>query len=184
MRPTETLIAEHHAIEAMLGATRGAAQRLANGDHVDPQVFAEMVDFYANFADRCHHAKEERILFPRLAERGIPVDGGPIGVMLAEHEEGRAHIRGMRQAVEGIRAGDRLAVEKLIEHALGYADLLAGHIRKENVILFPMADRALTEADEAELGDAFERIEAEEMGEGVHERYHRMIHGYVEQYAL
>jgi hemerythrin-like domain-containing protein len=38
------------------------------------------------------------------------------------------------------------------------------------------ADEILTAADQAELEAAFARVEAEEMGEGTHERYHQLAH--------
>jgi hemerythrin-like domain-containing protein len=43
-------------------------------------------------------------------------------------------------------------------------------------VLFPMADRVLSREDQEELARAFDNVEAEEMGEGVHERYHRLAH--------
>jgi hypothetical protein len=56
--------------------------------------------FFRNFADRCHHSKEEDELFPKMVEHGIPKEGGPIGVMLMEHDQGRAFVRGMSEAAE------------------------------------------------------------------------------------
>ena len=47
---------------------------------------------------------------------------------------------------------------------------------KEDNILYPMADGILTPADQAELAAAFDQVEAEEMGEGTHERYHQLAH--------
>ncbi|HEX7594658.1 MAG TPA: hypothetical protein VF429_10865, partial [Anaerolineae bacterium] len=66
----------------------------------------------------------------------------------------------------------------LVSNALSYVKLLREHIDKENSVLFPMADSALNDREQSELYDAFERIEAEEMGAGVHERYHAMIGEY------
>jgi hemerythrin-like domain-containing protein len=53
---------------------------------------------------------------------------------------------------------------------------LRAHIDKENNILFPMADQLFTPKDQEELIEAFEKVEAEEMGEGVHEKYHQLAH--------
>ena len=39
-----------------------------------------------------HHGKEEEILFPLLEKKGIPADGGSLGVMLMEHGRARALI--------------------------------------------------------------------------------------------
>jgi len=48
------------------------------------------------------------------------------------------------------------------------------HIGKEDRVLFPMADQVLSEKDQAELLERFEAVEQEEMGEGVHSRYHHL----------
>jgi hemerythrin-like domain-containing protein len=39
-----------------------------------------------------------------------------------------------------------------------------------------MADKIFTEKDQQSLSDAFDKVEAEEMGEGVHEKYHKLAH--------
>jgi hemerythrin-like domain-containing protein len=53
---------------------------------------------------------------------------------------------------------------------------LRQHIDKENNVLYPMGNRVLTEDDQRQLSEAFERVEAEEMGPGVHEKYHQLAH--------
>jgi hemerythrin-like domain-containing protein len=49
-------------------------------------------------------------------------------------------------------------------------------IDKEDNVLYPMADRLFTPADQQALAEDFERVEAEEIGAGVHERYHQLAH--------
>ena len=60
---------------------------------------------------------------------------------------------------------DPAATNQIAENARGYIDLLRAHIGKENNVLFPMADRALTPEDQAHLAQEFERFEAEETGQ-------------------
>jgi hemerythrin-like domain-containing protein len=175
MKPTEDLKTDHRGIERMLAVSEKAAQRLAAGKDVSPQVFLNAVDFYRNFADKCHHGKEETVLFPAMENAGIPRHGGPIGVMLAEHEQGRAFIRQMAAAAERFSQGDASAKEPLVAAAIGYVNLLRSHIYKEDNVLFPMADAALPTAEQTRVSAAFEGIEVNVMGPGVHERYHQML---------
>lgn len=175
MRASDVLKNEHRAVERVLGVLERAADRLDAGETVPVEVFDGSLDFLRNFADKCHHGKEETALFPAMAKAGVPVERGPIGVMLAEHDEGRRYIRAMAEALEGYRRGDEAAKVALTGSARGYATLLAEHIRKEDSILFPMGDRVLSEAAQQELVAEFDRIEAEHIGPGVHERYHAMI---------
>jgi len=95
--------------------------------------------------------------------------------MLSEHENGRALIGGLKQAFAGYNAGQAHAAAALIEHACGYITLLNSHIVKEDTILYAAADQSLTQAQQAELGAGFEKIE-ERTGPGKHEEYHQLIH--------
>lgn len=92
-------------------------------------------------------------------------------MMLAEHEQGRQLTSGMRQAAEKVQAGEASAKAEICQNALGYAALLRQHIMKEDNVLFPMAERVIPLAKQAEVAEAFERVEHEETGEGVHEKY-------------
>ncbi len=178
MSATDELRTDHRAIERMLAVLEAAAQRLEQGERVRPDVFRQGVDFVRNFADRCHHAKEEENLFPRMEARGVPRDGGPIGVMLFEHDEGRAFVGAIAAAIDVYERDGQAAARAIAENARGYVDLLRQHIMKEDNVLFPMADRVLTPADQAELEQRFEQIETERMGPGVHPPladYHQLL---------
>lgn len=174
MTPTETLVHEHEVILKVVDAAAREAMRVREHGHADADRVGKMADFFAGFADACHHAKEEKLLFPRLTERGAVDKGCPVEDLMEEHDEGRAHVRAIRDALPRAANGDRAAAIALAGHLAEYAALLREHIRKENDILFPCADRNLTDADQAELAEGFERVETEETGEGVHEHYHRL----------
>jgi hemerythrin-like domain-containing protein len=120
------------------------------------------LEILKNFADRCHHGKEEDILFPAL-EAAAP-GFGPTQVMRHEHVEGRGYIKGMTDALAG---ADSLGFALNAEN---YAELLEQHIGKEDGILFPMAANLLDDETDARLLEAYRKIEHEDMGNGTHER--------------
>ena len=171
MQATEVLMQEHRIIEGVLNSLEAAAQTLKTNIPVRSGFFIEAADFIRGFADGCHHHKEEGVLFKMMTANGMPVEGGPVGVMLREHEMGRQYARGMRAATEKWAAGDETARDDVQENALGYVALLRQHILKEDNILFPMADRAIPSASHPEVLAGFERVEHEETGEGLHEKY-------------
>lgn len=145
----------------------------ANADEERDLNFAdELVHFLKVFADQCHHAKEEGILFQEMENRGVPNQGGPIGVMLQEHVLGRELIAKMSEAVQGAD----LDTFKL--HAVAYRDLLRQHIQKENMILFRLADKIISDEKQAELFEKFEAHEENVIGHGVHEQLHAQIHAW------
>jgi len=176
MKPTDTLKHEHKIVLAVLDGAEREAQNIQATEMVDKQKVAKMVDFFRTFMDKCHHSKEERQLFPKLQERGMPGDGGPIAVMLYEHTLGRNEVKAIAEALDKYSAGDATTAGPLAEHLIAFVKLLRDHIDKENDILFTMADQILTPADQDELAAAFDAIEAEEIGEGVHEQYHQFAH--------
>jgi hemerythrin-like domain-containing protein len=183
MEATDILMDEHRLIEHVLGALERRARALQQGAAVRIEFFLDAVDFIRNFADGCHHRKEEGALFPAMIEAGIPKENSPIAVMLGEHEQGRIFNRGMEKAAKAIQAGGTGDREDLIRNALGYTALLRQHIRKENEILFPMAVRVIPPAAQNKLAAEFERIEREETGAGVHEKYHAMAEAMAEEAA-
>lgn len=171
MKATQVLMDEHRVIERVIAAIESAAGHLQAGKTVRAGFFLEAADFIRGFADGCHHHKEEGVLFKSMLASGAPTQGGPVQVMLAEHEQGRQYTRGMREAAQKFEAGDESARRLIIQNALGYTALLRDHIRKEDRILFPMADQIIPVAIHDAVLDGFEHVEHEETGEGVHEKY-------------
>ena len=171
MKATEILMQEHLVIEGVLDSLQAAVQALESSQPVRPGFFIDAADFIRGFADGCHHHKEENVLFKMMAEQGLPVEGGPVGVMLQEHELGRQYTRGMRAAAEKWEQGDESARPEVLRNALGYVALLRQHIAKENTILFPMADRVIPRVEHPAVLEGFEHVENEETGEGIHEKY-------------
>ncbi|NLL39035.1 MAG: hemerythrin [Clostridiales bacterium] len=103
--------------------------------------YGEAVYFLKVFADKCHHGKEEDYLFKELVNKGIPNEGGPVGVMLREHKQGRDYIAQMSRSI------DEKNIEGFKKAAELYCDLLLRHIEKENNVLFVMADKVISEQE-------------------------------------
>ncbi|GEM_PF-2247202 len=111
MNASQFLMDEHDKILEMLEGLNRVCQRTEKG-HVIPSGHLEpIIDFIRGLADSIHHAKEENLFFPALEKAGVPREGGPIGVMLAENEVGRNHVRLMEAAVQRLENGDTHAGE-------------------------------------------------------------------------
>jgi len=169
MRPTEILSAEHRVIEQVLDCVEKIAEGAERRGALDAEAATASIRFLKTFADRCHHGKEEGQLFPAIGERGIPTRVGPVAVMLDEHELGRREIAAMESAVQSVRGNDPKALGLYVAHARAYVELLREHILKEDNILFPMAEAALSDEDRARVLAAFEKVESEDLGHGMHE---------------
>lgn len=171
MNPTDILVAGHRIIEQVLNCLEKIVERATAAGKLEEEPAREAIDFFRTFADRCHHGKEEAQLFPVMEARGFAGGCGPVAVMLREHELGRLYVGGMDAAVERAFKGDAEGLQWFIQNSQSYIRLLREHIQKEDHCLFPSANRAMDEADQQKLMAAFEKVEAEEMGAGTHEKY-------------
>jgi len=155
MDPIEILIDEHKDIVRLLKVLSKASENVESGSTVDVDVFEKAIDFIRNFADKCHHFKEEGGLFTLLEEKGMPRNGGPIGMMLQEHDIGRNYVKGMSNALNRYKAGDKTQSKELVRNASEYINLLSNHIMKEENILYPMGNRFISEQDRKTLSKKF-----------------------------
>lgn len=175
MKATEQLIREHADVIQMLEVLEKIAHRMEVGEPVNPLYLEAILDFLITFVDKSHHGKEEKLLFPALIRKGIPNEGGPVGVMLHEHDAGRSYIKGMSQAVSEYRKGNLAVTSEFIANARGYISLLNQHIHKENNILFRMADNKLSEAEQVSLYEEFVSLERNEIGAEKSAGYHQLL---------
>ena len=175
MKATQQLRNEHEGIKLMLRILEAVSKKAASGVPVPQKDLDAIAEFLSVFADKCHHGKEEEYLFPALERVGIPRHGGPIGVMLQEHDHGREIIARLKKAFGEYGSGDKGAGAEIAKAAGEYVALLTEHIEKENEVLFRMAEARIGKDEDARLVDAFEKLEHERIGPGRHEEFHGML---------
>lgn len=175
---SEDLISEHDGILFGLKILEKMIQQLQESKKVEKDDFLEMINFLKLFADKCHHGKEEGLLFPAMEKVGIKNQNGPIGQMLIEHTEGRKYISQMSEAIKE----NSINENDLIIAATNYIKLLRQHIEKENAILFPMGDKKIPANTQAGLLSAFEEFEDNVMGKGTHEKLHSLLNKFEIKY--
>jgi hemerythrin-like domain-containing protein len=154
MTAIKILREEHRVILKALGVLEATADRLTSGERVPDALWAALLDWLRTFADIRHHAKEEELLFPAMLWAGVPGEGGPVAVMLEEHDRGRALVAGMADGEPSYRA----------KQAWEYAQLLRDHIMKEDLVLFPLADTVLDAGQVELLRRAFDRADHDDDG--------------------
>jgi hemerythrin-like domain-containing protein len=175
---SEDLRNEHEGILFGLKILEQMVKREKDTGQLDGKDMDDIVHFLQVFADKCHHGKEEGLMFPAMEAVGIPNGGGPIGQMLFEHTEGRKYIAEMRASIDN----GALQASKFTEAAAGYTYLMRAHIEKENTVLFPMGDRMLPQDVQKQLLRQFEEFEEEVMGKGTHDKLHETLHRFEEKY--
>jgi len=155
MNITLVLSEEHQNILKVIDGVLSECNEFEKGKDFDKEYFAEVIGFIKNYADGYHHAKEEDILFKAMLENIGNLHCNPIPVMLHEHNEGRQYIKNLE---EGIANSDK---EQILTNARGYCLLLQDHIYKEDNVLYPMAEEALSEEQKEEVQAKYKQVKDE-----------------------
>jgi hemerythrin-like domain-containing protein len=158
-KSTKVLEQEHQTIQKVVAAMSVVADRLDTGHRVEAAILRDIGAFLHDFSEQCHHAKEERFLFPLLEARGVPASGCPIAVLHHEHEKGHALLAQLDDATQASLVSGT-GKEALVTTLRELVTLYVGHIWKEDYLLLPMADKILSESDHAMLREQFDSIEA------------------------
>lgn len=167
MNSAKELIEEHAVIMKVLAALKKQAGTLAIGKLLPGTPLKETLDLLTDFADKCHHGKEEKVLFPALAKN--PKYKAAVAEFLEEHARGRVNVRAMRDTLYGVSAGNDATIRRFTENANAYFGMLVKHIQKENA-LFAKVGEIFSDKENARMAKEYERIE-KEMGEGKHGEY-------------
>jgi len=165
MQATDALMHEHRLIERVSRALVAFAdgQRRNAGD--DRAELKRFVTFIGRFSDGTHHRKEEDILFAEMVEGGFSRDGGPVAVMLREHDEVRSYGAVLVDLAGRERPWSAADRDRLAQAASAYVELLLEHIQKEDGILYPVADAHLPAESKARVDSRCARFDAESSAE-------------------
>lgn len=175
MEPIELLKKEHRVILKMLSIVEricGAEREWNDGLIEDTQ---NIVAFFRKFVDRCHHGKEENLLFPVMEGRGDENLKAAIREMMDQHVRGRNLVARMAQAIDDAREGKTKSTTDFCKAATEYIAFLRGHIDIEDSDLFITARSVIPAGVREKLWEEFERVEDEEIGEGVHEEFEELV---------
>jgi hemerythrin-like domain-containing protein len=159
---------EHRVIERVVAFLGAEAEAIPSRGAVDPRVIDLVTDFIRTYADRCHHGKEEDILFARLAEKDL--DEGIAAEMrelVAEHVHAREMTGRLVAANEAFASGDTTALDRIQSAMRELAAFYPAHIAKEDKHFFKPCMAYFAEDDQSAMLEDFDRFD-----QGlVHEKY-------------
>ena len=184
MNSIDLMVEEHKYITRMLIVVRNACLKLMNDDEIDYDDFNKMVDFVANYADVHHHGKEEKFLFKEMA-----VNLGKVGEklinngMLVEHDWGRLFVMELKESLIELKNGNKESKLDVIANAVGYANHLDRHIKKEDSVIYPFAQRQLTNELLEKVDKASEEFEEEASNKGIQDYYIKLLEGLETKYS-
>ena len=169
------LVAEHELIERAMAVLKGCLESIELSVEVDTVKLGRAIDFLIQFGDRIHNIKEEQLLFPLMGSRGIPIQGGPIGVMIMEHEAERELLARMQTLLPGFSELPFAERIHFKEEGMEYLKVRADHIWKETDILYPMGRQVMNDDDNRELLAGFAAINSAHYGDQAFVHFQTMV---------
>jgi hemerythrin-like domain-containing protein len=159
MRMTPTAIQiikdEHLAIAAVLYSLRYLVRQIRDqGAEPDFRLLHAILDYIVEYPERWHHPKEDEYLFKTLRERSTKAHA-LIDELEAEHIKGGPLVNELKQTLVHYEAAGKTGFDAFAAAVEEYADFHWKHMRKEEDILMPLAEKSLTEEDWQRIGDAF-----------------------------
>jgi hemerythrin-like domain-containing protein len=169
VRPALQIIRDEHA--AVAAVLRSLLQMMERTPDEEPARFFDVVRamlFYIDeFPERRHHPKESDLLFPKVA-RAVPQLLPVILRLEDDHLHGEARVRDLQHLLLAWELLGDSRREAFQQAARGYVAFYLAHMRIEETEILPAAVKALSDADWAELDDAF-REHRDPLATGTHD---------------
>jgi hemerythrin-like domain-containing protein len=146
---------EHASLGAMLRSLR--VQVLA-GPGDSPQQFFDvlraMLFYIDEFPERLHHTKESELLFPRVVHMA-PELTDSVAQLDRDHQNGEMMVRELQHLLLAWELLGDSRMQAFIDTALRYLDFYLEHMRLEEAVILPAAERLLSDVDWREIDAAF-----------------------------
>ena len=152
---TRIILEEHAALSAMLRSiVLLLAQHRRQGTLPDFSILRAMLFYVDEFPEKRHHRKETELLFPKLRAR-TPLSRDMLDHLDGEHVFGERRIRDLEHALLAFEMMGEPRREAFEQAAERYVSFYLAHMAMEEQQILPLAEQVLTEADWAELDEAF-----------------------------
>jgi hemerythrin-like domain-containing protein len=163
---------EHRLIERMIKAMGDELDRIKATGKADPGFIETAVDFIRTYADRCHHGKEEGILFRDLEKKTMSEQHKTtMQELVEEHRWGREITRELLEAKNKYQQGDKGALSTIVDRMKSLVDFYPKHIEKEDRHFFIPVMNYFSESEK----DTMLQEEHEFDQKFIHETYKEVV---------
>lgn len=153
MDPNSILMQEHKIIEQMIYFLKKFSNQIDDFQSKNLFFLDLVINFFRIYADKNHHGKEENILFKRSREKlEKKEDIDLLDQLIEEHKKGRTLISKLESAKN---KQDLTLIKKIINEII---ELYTQHIKKENILFFPLAFSYFSEHDKEMLDLEFLKV--------------------------
>lgn len=184
MKATDVLKAEHSVTLNLIACLRAALDKAEKTTSLDIDTVSKSLDFFRGFLEDCHHQKEELFFFPQVENNPSAYSPELQSLLLTQHERSRAYVKAFSEHLDSYKKGDSASLGSIIMVGRQFINLLVQHIEEENNSLFPSADHNLSDAEQENILEGFEKFERERLGVGSHQRYLDMVNQLCKRWSI
>jgi len=163
MRPRDNLREDHGKIMKLFVSWQDMLEKLDHKDNALLVDFEKCIDWVEVFIDRCHHGKEDEILFPAMASSEDPEVISLIKDLHSEHQAGRSLLETIKLEFKTFAQPNGLP-DSLIQLSQDYINLFRKHIRRENAQLLPLLEKGIPIKVQERIAAQFEQYEQKTIG--------------------
>jgi hemerythrin-like domain-containing protein len=166
---------EHRSLSAVIQSLQLLAREARDREREpDYELFTLMLDYIEGFSDRFHHPKEDEHLFAALRRRTGEASE-VLDVLERDHARGDELLRDLRYLLTRCRVRGAPAVDTFAVAVEQYADFHWRHMRLEEVVVMPLAERWLTVADWEPIDAAFQANDDPVFGARPREEFRKLF---------
>ena len=156
MTPIAILTVEHGFIERMVDLIQRELEKFGQRKKVDLIFIDGAIDFAKNYADLCHHGKEETILFENLSmKRLLPEHKKLLDELVLEHIQNRKIITNLEMARESYMKRDSDALGPILTICKTLVEFYPGHMTKEEKGFFAFSMEYFSRKEQEEMTKKF-----------------------------
>ncbi len=175
MMPIGPLMREHRLIERMIHLFEEELKNITTQNKVNLNFIENGIDFIRTYADRCHHGKEEDILFINLKNKNLSSkDKQLLDELLQEHKIARNIVSKLINAKDSYKTEKIYSKEAIVENIEKLINLYPNHIEKEDKIFFINSMNYLDKKEQEEMLDKFWDFDKQL----IHEKYQNLVESF------
>ena len=175
MMPVGPLMIEHRLIERMVKLMAGELPRMEEKREVNIGFLSEAIDFIRTYADRCHHGKEEDILFRDLALKPLsPEHKKGMNELVEEHIFARKIVSRLMDAKDRFARTQKDGFQEITTCLTELVEFYPAHIEKEDKHFFLPIMNYFTRKEKDDMLLEFNEFDKKL----IHEKYKKMVEGY------
>jgi hemerythrin-like domain-containing protein len=137
MMPIGYLMIEHRLIERMIKLMTDESVNMDRENKADLGFLDSAIDFLKTYADKCHHGKEEDILFRDLTQKKISFEHKKaMAELLEDHKMGRREVSKLVDASNSNSEGKGVSLASIKKQIKWLVEFYHRHIAKEDKKFF------------------------------------------------